>query len=106
MNRDVAWTDTRYRKVAGYRAGHHNSDRHEGVEGGLRISRNKKSRWRETGTQGIVMATCFQLLHVGAVVGLRNFVAFIKKKKKVFNMMRVQNRGLNILTLHICFWFH
>ena len=55
------------------------------MKGGLRIS--KKSRWREKETGGVVMAM-FWLLHVGAVVRLRNFVVFVKKKKRVFIMER------------------
>ena len=51
----------------------------EGVKGNLRISRSKKSRWRDKGTKGIVMATWSGLLRVGPSVRFRNFVVVIKK---------------------------
>lgn len=66
----------------------HNSDCQEGVRGGLRTSRNKKSRWRDGGAQGVVMATWFWLLRAGAVVRLRNCVVVIRKTG-LFNMERV-----------------
>lgn len=37
-------------KLAGQGVNHHNSDYQEGVKGGLRVSRNKKSRWNDKGT--------------------------------------------------------
>lgn len=34
-------------KLSGFGADDHNSDGQEGVKGGLGISQNKKSRWRD-----------------------------------------------------------
>ena len=42
-------------------------------------ARSKKSRWRDKGTKGIVMATWSGLLRVGPSVRFRNFVVVIKK---------------------------
>ena len=48
----------------------------EGVKGNLRISRSKKSRWRDKGTLGIVMAMWFWLVHTESGIRLRNSVVF------------------------------
>ena len=60
---------------------YHDSDCQEERNGGLRDSRNKKSRWRDKGTLEVVMAMCLGLLHVGALVRLVNLGVFIKKER-------------------------
>lgn len=50
------------------------------MKSGLKIKRNKKSRWSDKETYQIVMAIWFWLLHIRAVVRLSNFVVLVKKK--------------------------
>lgn len=66
--------------LAGKGTDHHNSDCQVGEKGGLRISKNKKSRSRNKGTQGMVMSMWFWLLNVGAGVTLRNVVVFLRRE--------------------------
>ena len=88
-NRDKDWIDQNIKgETDASDINHHNSECQEGVEGGLRIRRNNKPRWRENETEGVVIAIWFWLWQVGADSRLRNIMAFIKIKRE-FNMERV-----------------